>query len=196
LLKGGWQLSTFFPKFKTAPFALVLIPLLYLGYGISTFKMPTDGAFFGTVAQVLQIQPNVMGRFYDSATYEVGGYANIGHFVTAEDIANGQRIVAAIESTDAPVLSEEAGFSLAAGREVISNPTQLRNLWLAEIERGIELWNGDEILTMIEKQEFGLIIFRAQFYPTPVLEAAGQYYEISEVIPMNGFEYWLMRPKN
>ena len=49
---------------------------------------------------------------------------------------------------------------------------------------------------MLENQEFGLIIFRARFYPTPVLEAVEQYYEISEIIPMNGFEYWLMRPKD
>jgi 4-amino-4-deoxy-L-arabinose transferase-like glycosyltransferase len=196
LLKGGWKLPASFPKLKIHSLALLLIPLLYFGYGIASLKMPTDGVFFGTIAQILHIEPNVLGRHFDSANYDVGGYAQIGHFVTEEDVANGQRIVAAIESTDEPVLSEEAGFSLAAGRDVVSNPTQLRNLWLAEIERGIELWNGDEIVGMLENQEFGLIIFRAQFYPTPILEAAGNYYEIVDVIPMNGFEYWLMRPKD
>jgi hypothetical protein len=196
LLVGDWKLPKFSPKWKTHTLALGVIPLLYLGYGLATIKMPTEGAFFGTIAQILNIHPNVMGRHYDSAGYIVGGYAYIGHFVTEEDLANGQSIVAAIESTDAPVLSEEAGFSLAAGREVISNPTQLLNLWLAEIERGIELWNGDELVAMIENQEFGLFIFRARFYPTPVLEAVEQYYEISDIIPMNGFEYWLLRPKD
>jgi 4-amino-4-deoxy-L-arabinose transferase-like glycosyltransferase len=196
LLVGGWKFPESFPKWKTQSLALLLVPLLYLGYGIATLKMPTDGAFFGTIAQVLNIQPNVMGRHYDSAGYIVGGYAYIGHFVTEDDIANGWRIVEAIESTDAPVLSEEAAFSLLAGREVISNPTQLLNLWNAEIERGIELWNGDELVRMLENQEFGLLVFRARFYPTPVLEAVEQYYEISEIIPMNGFDYLLMRPKS
>jgi 4-amino-4-deoxy-L-arabinose transferase-like glycosyltransferase len=167
---------------------LVLIPVCYLAYGIATFKMPTDGAFFGTIAQALGITPNVMGRHFDSASYEIGGYANIGHFTTQQDIEAGMRIVARIRASEQPVLSEEAGFSLAAGHEVISNPTQLRNLWLSG------MWNGDELLAMLRRQEFGLIILRAQFYPTPVLEAIGQHYTLSEVIEMNGFRYWIMEP--
>lgn len=167
---------------------ILLIPILYIGYGISTFKMPTEGIFFGTMANVLRIEPNVLSRHYDSATYDVLGYANIGHFVTAEDRAAGDFITEQIRQTDAPVMSEEAGFSLVAGRDVITNPTQLRNLWLAG------LWDGGELLSMIENREFGLIILRAQFYPIPVLETMGQQYQIDEVIIMNGFEYWLLRP--
>lgn len=169
-------------------FALIIIPILYIGYGIMTLKMPTEGAFFGTMAKVLDIQPNVFDRHYDSASYETLGYANIGHFVTQEDIENGNIIVQLIHETDAPVMSEEAGFSLAAGRDVITNPTQLRNLWLNGI------WNGDELLEDIENQVFGLIIFRAQFYPVPVLEAIGDHYVIEETISMNGFEYLILRP--
>lgn len=168
--------------------ALITIPILYIGYGIMTFKMPTEGAFFGTIADILNIEPNVFDRHYDSASYETPGYANIGHFVTKEDIENGDTIVQLIRETDAPVMSEEAGFSLVAERDVITNPTQLRNLWLNG------LWNGDELLDDIENQVFGLIIFRAQFYPVPVLEAIGDHYVIEETIFMNGFEYLLLRP--
>ena len=168
--------------------ALVVIPLLYIGYGMMTFKMPTEGIFFGTIADVLNMQPNVFDRHYDSASYDTLGYANIGHFVTAEDVENGHYIVSLFQETDDPVMSEEAGFSLVAGREVITNPTQLRNLWLNG------LWNGDELLEDIENQVFGMIIFRAQFYPTPVLEAVGRNYELNEVVPMNGFDYMIYRP--
>ena len=167
---------------------IFLIPIAYLVYGIHTFKMPTEGSLFGTIATVLPVEPNVMERHFDSASYDVLGYANIGHFVTQADRVAGDTITEAIRNTDAPVMSEEAGFSLIAGRDVITNPTQLQNLWKAG------LWDGTELLSMIENREFGLIILRAQFYPVPVLEAIGQGYQVDEVIAMNGFEYWLLRP--
>jgi hypothetical protein len=169
---------------------VLLIPLLFLGYGISTFKMPTEGTFFGVIADVLRIEPNVMGRHFDNAGYTVGGYAYIGHFVTAEDRAAGDYIVEQIRQTDTLVISEDAGFGLAAEREVITNPTQLRNLWLAG------LWDGNELLTMLEQGEFGLIILRAQFYPVPVLEMIGQHYRVTETVSMNGFDYLLLHPIN
>lgn len=168
--------------------AMIVIPVLYIGYGVMTLKMPTEGAIFGTIAGILNIQPNVFDRHYDSASYETPGYANIGHFVTQEDVENGDYIVQLIREMDAPVMSEEAGFSLAAGRDVITNPTQLRNLWLNG------LWNGDELITEIENQNFGMIVFRAQFYPDPLLEAIGENYTVEEIVPMNGFDYWLLYP--
>jgi hypothetical protein len=61
-------------------------------------------------------------------------------------------------------------------------------LWLAG------LWEGDELIDMIENQNFGYIILRAQFYPVPVLEAIGQHYEIDYTVAMNGFEYWILGP--
>lgn len=168
--------------------AMIAVPLLYIGYGRATLKMPTDGAF-QALAQVLNVQPNVMGRFYDSANYDVGGYAHIGHFTTAEDIASGYEIVALIESDERPSLSEEAGFSFEADREIITNPTQLLNLWRAG------LFKGDELLQMLENQEFAFIILRARFYPEPVLIAIDTYYEHDRLITMNGFDYDILRPR-
>lgn len=170
--------------------ALLSIPLLYIGYGVATFKLPTTVPLFEQLANLLAIEGNVQNDFFDSASYDVVGYANIGHFVTAEDAAAGWEIVRLIEASDGPVLSEEAGFSLAAGRDVITNPTQLRNLWLNG------LWQGDELIAMIETQQFDLIILRAQFYPQPVLEAIGQHYAISKTIFMNGFEYSIWSPSS
>ncbi len=168
---------------------IITIPILYLGYGIAVIHMPTEGAVFETVAGLLNLQPNALNGFYDSAGRIAGGYADIGHLVTAEDIAAGNRIVEMIQETDKPVLSEEAGFSFAAGRDVITNPTQLLNLWRAG------LWNGTELVSMIEEEAFAFLVLRAQFYPPDVLEAISHHYAPTEEIHMNGFDYIIMRPR-
>ncbi|MBC6957674.1 MAG: hypothetical protein DWB44_16055, partial [Chloroflexi bacterium] len=108
--------------------------------------------------------------------------------VTAQDLENAERIAAIVRESELPVLSEEAGFSFRAGRDVVSNPTQLLNVWL----RG--QYDGTELIRMIHRQQFGAIILRAQFYPVPVLQAIDHTYRTTEVIPMNGFEYIIKRP--
>jgi hypothetical protein len=169
-------------------FRVGLIPLLYILYGIAVFHTPTTGPIFEQIASFLNIQPNVRGTFYDSATYETPGYANIGYLVTQDDVDAGYRIVEMIRNAGKPVLSEEAGFSLVAGKEVVTNPTQLLNLWKAGV------YNGDELIRMIENREFAFIILRAQFYPPHVLEAIWQHYTVDEVIEMNTFDYLILRP--
>ncbi len=192
MLTHSWDLRDNYikgilPQLSIIGAGLIIIPLLYIGYARATLKMPTDG-MFSPVAQILNITPNVRRNFYDSATFDVVGYANIGYFLSEEDTQAGYRIVELIQQTDTLVMSEEAGFTMVAGRDVVTNPTQLRNLYLAG------LYDGSQLIETINTQEFGLIILRAQFYPTPVLEAIGQHYEINEVISMNGFEYLIFRP--
>lgn len=197
LVNGEWRgtgryadwLRTIIAPQQLAQFALVFVPILYLGYARATFKMPTQEPGFAEIAQVLSIQPNVLGRHYDSASYEVRGYANIGHLTTAEDLEAGWQIVEEIRRSSDPVLSEEAGFNLVARREVITNPTQLLNLDL----KG--LFDGADLIQRIEAQKFGLVILRAQFYPQTVLQAIMQAYELSTTIRMNGFDYMLLRPR-
>jgi len=150
--------------------------------------MPTEGPVFGTLAQVLNIQPNAHGNFYDSAGRIAGGYADIGHLTTQDDIDAGNQIVNAIRQTALPVLSEDAGFNLAAGKDVVTNPTQLLNL----ANNGT--FDGSRLIKMIENQEFGLVILRASFYPESVLDAIHNAYAPSETIHMNGFEYVILRP--
>ncbi|MDE2636985.1 MAG: hypothetical protein OXI30_11535 [Chloroflexota bacterium] len=191
LLAINWQLPGF-PGEATlrniSRAGLILIPLLYLGYARATLKMPTDGVF-EPVATALGVEANARPTFYDSASYLVGGYARIGYFLKPDDHAAGAEILRLIEKTDKPVLSEEAGFTLAAERDVVTNPTQLRNLDRAG------LFQGDQLLSMIERGEFGLIILRALFYPPSVLEAMGGRYEHKETIHMNGFDYLILHPK-
>ena len=181
-------LPRIFPIRNISAGAAIIIPLLYLGYARATLKMPTDGDF-QPIARILGIEANVREEFYDSATFDVGGYAHIGYFLTPADRAAGDKIVELILATDKPVLSEEAGFTMAAGRDVVTNPTQLRNLHLAG------QFKGEQLIEMIEQQEFGLVILRALFYPPPVLEALDQFYEHQESVRMNDFDYLILRPK-
>ncbi len=108
--------------------ALVVVPLLYIGYGRAVLHMPTTGAVFAPLAQALNLQPNAQNGLYNSAGRIAGGYADIGHLTTEADIAAGWRIVDLVKATDKPVLSEDAAFNLLAGKPVIGNPTQLLNL--------------------------------------------------------------------
>ena len=163
-LSDSWRLPralTFLPLSKVAGVGMLLAPLLYLGYARATLKMPTDGAF-APVAALLGVEGNIRENFYDSATFRVGGYAHIGYLLTEEDVAAGDKIVELIAASDKPVLSEEAGFTMAAGRDVISNPTQLRNLDRAGH------YDGEQLIAMIDRQGFGLVILRALFYPPSV----------------------------
>lgn len=202
-LKGQWSfpanylsrrlidpLRRFAPALAHA--ALVIIPVLYIGYGRAVLHMPTEGPIFSTVAQLFGIQANALNGFHDSARTAdgqyPGGYASIGHFTTPADIEAGYRIVKLILEAGAPVLSEEAGFSLQAGLDIITNPTQLLNL----DKKG--LYDGAALIDMIEQQDFSMIVLRAQFYPTRVLQAIGRAYQQTETVEMNGFSYLILRP--
>ncbi|MCB9452030.1 MAG: hypothetical protein H6672_11360 [Anaerolineaceae bacterium] len=200
-LKANWHfpqnyLSRWFvkPLRRFAPqlaaTGLVIIPLIYIGYGRAVLHIPTEGAVFKEIAQALNIQGNAYGgRFYDSAGRIAGGYADIGHLTTAEDTAAGWSIVEMEKETDKPVLSEEAAFNLLAGKDVITNPTQLLNL----ANNG--LYDGSALIQMIEDQDFGLVIFRGQLYPVPVLIAVTTYYEQTDTVLMNGFHYLILEPR-
>ncbi|MFN8378620.1 MAG: hypothetical protein U0452_08110, partial [Anaerolineae bacterium] len=168
--------------------ACLLVPLAYLGYGAATVKMPTTGPVFGPLATALGLHANADNDFYDSAGRIAGGYADIGHFTTPEDVAAGWRIVERVRDAEGPVLSEEAAFTLRAGKEVITNPTQLLNLDLNG------RFDSTALVRMIEDHEFGLVILRASFYPPAVMDAIEANYTLSETIHMNGFDYALLEP--
>jgi hypothetical protein len=85
-------------------------------------------------------------------------------------------------------MSEEAGFSLRAGLDVITNPTQLKNLYEND------LFVPANLVAAISNHDFGVVVFRAQFYPPPVLAAVYEAYYPAETIPMNGFTYEIWRP--
>jgi hypothetical protein len=169
--------------------------VLFVVYGATVIKLPTSG-IFEPIAKTLNISPKFGHRYplYDSATWTVG-YAVTGHFPSQSDYENGWLIVEKIKESGGMILSEDAGFVIQAGQEVIGNAVQLRNLWEYEDKDGNRLYDPTKLMQMIENQDFSIIIRRGDFFPEPILVAIGIYYEFDEVIEMNGFAYQLWRPK-
>jgi hypothetical protein len=81
--------------------------------------------------------------------------------------------------------SARTPVSVGCRKPVVGIP-QLLNLW----KNG--LLDSSALVDMIRRQEFGVVVFRAQFYPGPVLDAIYTFYEPKYAIRMNGFEYTLM----
>ncbi|HOT92292.1 MAG TPA: glycosyltransferase family 39 protein [Anaerolineae bacterium] len=164
----------------------ILIPLLFLVQSTRMLHLPTDGPFWGPVARVLGVAGKSV--YADYPYYDSVGYTQVGHFMLPRDYDGGARIMAYVRGTDLPVFSEEAAFTMLAGKPVVTNPTQLLNLY----NNG--LLDTRELEAMIRREAFGLVIMRAQFYPPPVLAAIGQHYGLVEHVPMNGFNYIIMQP--
>jgi hypothetical protein len=171
--------------------APLLVPVLFLIQASFTLHLPTGGPVFGPLARTLGVADEPMEG--DCATftyYDSSGYTQLGHLPSAEDYAAGAELLSWVRTADGPVFSEEATFSLLAGKPVVTNPTQLLNLYKND------LLDTTEIVEWIHRQEFEIVIFRAQFYPQPVLDAIGQNYEPVEHICMNGFYYHVLLPKH
>lgn len=168
----------------------VIIPLLYLLQAPRMLHMPTSGTVFSSLARVFGVADALIEG--DCATFQYHdtmGYTQLGHLLTADDYAAGEEILDYVRTADGPALSEEAMFSLLADEPVVTNPTQLLNLY----NNG--LLDTTEIVERINRQEFGVIVFRAQFYPQPVLDAIGQNYQPVEHLCMNGFYYHILWPR-
>jgi len=175
----------------------IIIPLLYLLQAPRMLHMPTSGPVFGPLTRALGVDDDLVygvgddpieGHCTTVQYHDAMGYTQLGHLLTADDYVAGEEVLDYVHTTDAPVFSEEAMFSLLAGEPVVTNPTQLLNLY------NNDLLNTTEIVERINRQEFGVVIFRAQFYPHPVLDAIGQNYKPVEHLCVNGFYYHILWP--
>jgi len=205
LQKGEWRLENGERRMKdgnrSLPFAIrhslfairtllaVLIPLLYLLQAPRMLHMPTSGPVLRPLARALGVADALIeGDCTTFQYHDTMGYTQLGHLLTADDYAAGEEILNYVRTADGPVLSEEAMFSLLADEPVVTNPTQLLNL------HNNDLLDTTEIVERINRQEFGVVIFRAQFYPQPVLDAIGQNYQPVEHLCVNGFYYHILWP--
>jgi len=167
----------------------IIIPLLYLVQAPRMLHLPTSGPVFGPLARALGVADALIEGDCSTFQYhDAMGYTQLGHLLTADDYAAGEEILNYVHTTDGLTLSEEAMFSLLADEPVVTNPTQLLNLY------NNNLLDTTEIVERINRQEFGVVILRAQFYPPPVLEAIGQNYQPVEHLCMNGFYYHILWP--
>jgi len=168
----------------------ILVPALYLLQAPRLLHMPTSGPVFGSLARVLGVAGTLVeGDCTTFQYYDKMGYTQLGHLLTVDDYTAGEEILNYVRTADGPALSEEAMFSLLAEEPVVTNPTQLLNLYKND------LLDTTEIVDRINRQEFGVVVFRAQFYPQPVLDAIGQNYQPVEHLCMNGFYYHILWPR-
>lgn len=176
-----WQAAR---RRATAAGALVLliVPLLYIVQAGRLLHLPTQGRLFGRVARVLALPA-------DSPYFDSQGYTQLGRPPNAIDVAQGFRLLRYVQAAPGPVLTEEAMFSLLAGKEVVTNPTQLLNLQ----KKGLLDTRG--LVDMIASQQFDVIVLKAHFYPKDVLQVIGQVYEPVATEPLNGFNYTVLVPK-
>lgn len=168
------------------PAIALVIPILLLFQSTRMVHLPTAGPVWGPIARFLGVAGQ--SAYADYPYYDAVGYTQVGHLMLPRDYEGGARIMAHVRSTDLPVLSEEAAFTMLAGKPTVTNPTQLLNLY------NNRLLDTSELEAMIRAQAFGVVIMRAQFYPPPVLAAIGESYGLVEHIPMNGFNYIIMKP--
>jgi hypothetical protein len=192
VLKAGCGLRGAGRQARVASRALlaIVVPSLYLLQAPRMLHLPTSGPVFGSLARALGVgDALVEGDCTTFQYHDAMGYTQLGHLLTADDYEAGEEILSYIRAADGPALSEEAMFSLLAGESVVTNPTQLLNLYKND------LLDTTEIVERINRREFGVVIFRAQFYPQPVLEAIGRNYKPVAHLCMNGFYYHVLQPR-
>ncbi|MCI0398050.1 MAG: hypothetical protein L0332_14110 [Chloroflexi bacterium] len=180
--------------------ALVAVALLFLFQAGRFFHMPTHTPLLRSIAAALgrptevivapqtscsAPRPPVAVPYVDSA-----GVGLLGRPPNAGDTVAGKAIADLVRQGKTAAFSEEAGFNFYAGRDVVTNPTQLLNLYNNNQVDLTDMWQ------MLDRQQFDTVIFRAQFYPPPILDIIGQRYETRHLIEMNGFVYCIMRPKD
>ncbi len=178
---------------------LTLIPLLFLFQANRMFHMPTHTPLLAGIAEAMGRPSQVFiapqtscsaPRTPEAIPYvDDAGVSLLGRPPTAADTAAGQTIAALVAQGASAAFAEDAGFNLYLGRDVVTNPTQLLNLYN---NNAVDL---TEMLTMLDEQAFDTIVLRAQFYPPPVLDMIGQRYQTEELVQMNGFVYCIMRPR-
>ena len=189
----------FYPS-PLAPLFTPAIALLFLIQANSMFHMPTHTSSLRSIAAALGQPTEVWIAPQTSCSaprepemipyVDAAGVSLLGRPPTEADTAAGIEIAQWIERGETAAFSEDAGFNLYIGRDVVTNPTQLLNLYQ---NNAVDL---TEMLEMLDNQAFDTVVLRAQFYPPPVLDTLGQRYETVKLVQMNGFVYCIMQPRN
>jgi hypothetical protein len=185
--------------FVFRPFLMAMIPLLFLIQADSLFHMPTHTPLLRAIASALgkptevsiapqtscsAPEPAVAVPYVDSA-----GVSLLGRPPDGQDIAAGIQIAGLVQQGETAAFSEDAGFNFYTGRDVVTNPPYLLNLYENDL---VDL---TEMIRWINDGRFDTVILRSQFYPMPVLTAIGQSYQTTDLIEMNGYVYCIMRPR-
>ena len=178
LQSRGWQQSPVY----------ALVAVVFLAQASLNVHLPTSGRFFGALARGLGYAERP-SSYPPYPYYDSSGYTQLGHLLDRADTANGWALVEELKKHPGPVWSEEAMLTLHAGKDVVTNPTQLLNL-----SKNGALDTRD-MIARIERREFGAVVFRAYFYPDDVKQAIDRNYATVGSIKINGFDYFLLLPR-
>jgi hypothetical protein len=165
----------------------VIASVIFFWQATLNVHLPTSGRVFGTIARLIGVA-DAPSSYPPYPYYDSVGYTQLGHLLDPADAANGWELVNTIRAVEGPVWSEEAMLTLLAGKDVVTNPTQLLNL----SKNG--MLDTTHMIEMIEQKAFGAVIFRALFYPDDVKQAIGRNYYWAKNVKMNGFDYWVLLP--
>lgn len=198
ILSATFTIRNYLGK-RLYPVILTLVPILFLIQANQMFHMPTHTPALQTIARTLgkptevYIAPQTScsaPRDPEPIPYvDAAGVSLLGRPPTAADTEAGKLIASRIAEGETAAFSEDAGFNFWIGRDIITNPTQLLNLYN---NNEVDI---SEMVQMLDEQAFDTIVLRAQFYPPPVLDMIGQRYETQELVQMNGFVYCIMYPR-
>jgi hypothetical protein len=161
---------------------------LFLVQAALNLHLPTSGRVFGALARGLGVDA-LPSSYAPYPYFDSIGYTQLGHLLDAQDTKNGWALVEELRKHPGPVWSEEAMLTLYAGKDVVTNPTQLYNL-----SKNNALDTRD-MIARIRRREFGAVVFRAFFYPDDVKAVISENYAMVGSIKMNGFDYYLLLPK-
>jgi len=164
----------------------LLAAFLFSFQAVLNVHLPTSGRIFGTVARIIGVAD--ASSYPPYPYYDSAGFTQLGHLLDPADSANGWAMVEMIRGVEGPVWSEEAMLTLLAGKDVVTNPTQLLNL------SKNDMLDTSQMIALIERRAFGAVIFRALFYPDDVKEAIFRNYYWARNFKMNGFDYWVLLP--
>ncbi len=185
-------------RYIAQPVAIIVTALLLLNQANRVFHMPTHTPLLRNVARALNKptesyippqtgcssrQPAQIIPYVDSV-----GPTLLGRPPSMTDREAGDRLLNQLRAGGGLVFSEEAAFNLWLYRDVVTNPTQLLNLYKND---EVDL---TEMLDMLNNKEFSRVILRGQLYPPPVLFAIGQNYHQVYREQMNGFVYCVLAP--
>ena len=178
---------------------MTAVPLLFLIQANKLFHMPTHTPALAAIAQTLGRPTKVWIAPQTSCSsprppqpipyIDAAGVSLLGRPPNQADTAAGIAITELIARGETAAFSEDAGFNFYLGRDIVTNPTQLLNLYKND---AVDL---TEMLAMLDDQAFDAIVLRAQFYPPEVLNLIGQRYETTDLVQMNGFVYCVMTPR-
>jgi len=172
------------PNFR--PVVALLAAVLFCLQAVLNVHLPTSGRIFGTIARIIGVAE--ASSYPPYPYYDSAGFTQLGHLLDPADSANGWAMVEMIRSVEGPVWSEEAMLTLLAGKDVVTNPTQLLNLSKSD------MLDTSQMIALIEQRAFGAVVFRALFYPDDVKEAIFRNYYWARSFKMNGFDYWVLLP--